>query len=326
MAASGCIASTVIGSKWLFRLEHEDACQDLAFSHPPPLLRTKSPASFFLSRFPRTPIRRRRHLFTVAAQNSNPQKQQELNVSVLRFTFGIPGLDESYLPRYIGIAIGALIVLNHVFSASTATPAQLRTEALGICLAAFSIVLPYLGRFLEGANAVDRASLPEGNRQVFLMSNISDTQKEDLAWASYVLLRNTNSMSVIIATNNALCVRGYWSPPDDDSRDLLLKWFNNQIQQTGFFDLKDMLYFPQSPDSQLRALLPKGTLSMLVQPVIRTSEATANISMKNEGFVLLASNIRYAYAEKDRAWIRGVANKFSTMTEVANIQGVVTSQ
>lgn len=45
---------------------------------------------------------------------------------------------------------------------------------------------------------MDRTSLPEGNRQIFLMSdNISDDLKEDMAWASYALLRNTNSISVV---------------------------------------------------------------------------------------------------------------------------------
>lgn len=59
----------------------------------------------------------------------------------------------------------------------------------------------------------------------------------------------------IIAVNGVLCVRGYWDVPEvkDDSRDQLLKWFNNQIQQTGFSDLKDTLYFPQSSGERLSA-------------------------------------------------------------------------
>lgn len=86
------------------------------------------------------------------SQNTNPQPQ--LNLSVLRFTLGIyipfrlfffftcscfmelsiklvllgiPGLDESYLPRYIGYAFGALLVLNQFVGsdASSITPAQL---------------------------------------------------------------------------------------------------------------------------------------------------------------------------------------------------------
>uniref|UniRef100_A0A2P2JIN5 Uncharacterized protein LOC105648509 isoform X2 n=1 Tax=Rhizophora mucronata TaxID=61149 RepID=A0A2P2JIN5_RHIMU len=135
-------------------------------------------------------------------QQQRPQ-QQQLNLSVLRFTFGIPGLDESYLPRFIGYGFGSLLLLNRfVGSYSGITPAQLRTEALGLSLAAFSIALPYFGRFLKGtATTVGKATLPQGIEQIFVMSqNISDASKEDLAWATYVLLSNTNTIAVILET------------------------------------------------------------------------------------------------------------------------------
>ncbi|GJN19937.1 hypothetical protein PR202_gb07256 [Eleusine coracana subsp. coracana] len=154
---------------------------------PRPAPATK-PGSLFRPLYPRTRIR---------ASNSDPSQQQQVNLSVLRFTLGIPGLDESYLPRWLGIGFGALVLLNHFVSPSP-TPAQLRSEALGLCLAAFSATLPFLGRFLEGADAASRVPLPEGSRQVFVMSeNLSAQQKEDMAWASYVLLRNTNTTSVV---------------------------------------------------------------------------------------------------------------------------------
>lgn len=52
---------------------------------------------------------------------------------------------------------------------------------------------------LQGANLVEQKSVPQDTEQIFVMSeNVSDNQKEDLAWASYVLLRNTNSFAVVI--------------------------------------------------------------------------------------------------------------------------------
>lgn len=128
------------------------------------------------------------------------QQQQQLNLSVLRFTLGIPGLDESNLPKWIGYAFGSLLLLNHFVGSdsNTITPAQLRTEALGLSLAAFSVVVPFLGKFVKGASSVDQPILPEGSEQLFIMSqNISDTIKEDLAWGTYILLRNTNTVSVL---------------------------------------------------------------------------------------------------------------------------------
>uniref|UniRef100_A0A804LMF4 Protein COFACTOR ASSEMBLY OF COMPLEX C SUBUNIT B CCB2, chloroplastic n=1 Tax=Zea mays TaxID=4577 RepID=A0A804LMF4_MAIZE len=188
---------------------------------------------------------RRRSLVLVRASSSDPP-QQQLNLSVLRFTLGIPGLDESYLPRWIGLGFGALVVLNHLLSASP-TPAQLRSEAVGLCLAAFSATLPFLGRFLEGADAASRVPLPEGSIQVFVMSeNLSAVQKEDMAWASYVLLRNTNTTSVVIAIGDLLCVRGYWNPPANTSKYSTIEWFKSQMQQLGLVDLRGALYFPNS--------------------------------------------------------------------------------
>lgn len=45
---------------------------------------------------------------------------------------------------------------------------------------------------------MDQTTLPEGAEQIFVMSeNVSIAQQEDLAWATYVLLRNTNTTSVV---------------------------------------------------------------------------------------------------------------------------------
>lgn len=83
---------------------------------------------------------------------NNTTQQQNLNLSVLRFTLGIasltslytlthvckfevvlffilvfvfasgiPGLDESYLPRWIGYAFGSLLLLNHFLGSDSAT-------------------------------------------------------------------------------------------------------------------------------------------------------------------------------------------------------------
>ncbi|RLN18196.1 protein COFACTOR ASSEMBLY OF COMPLEX C SUBUNIT B CCB2, chloroplastic [Panicum miliaceum] len=246
----------------------------------------------------------------VRASNSDPP-QQQVNLSVLRFTLGIPGLDESYLPRWIGLGFGALVVLNHLLSPSP-TPAQLRSEALGLCLAAFSATLPFLGRFLEGADAASRVPLPEGSRQLFVMSeNLSAAQKEDVAWASYVLLRNTNTTSVLIAIGDVFCVRGFWDPPANTSKYAMIEWFKSQMQQVGLVDLRDNLYFPNSSDSQLVKILPDGVLSVFVQPVLRSADLP-NGETKTEGVILLASNANYAYTEKDRVWIRTVAKKFQS--------------
>lgn len=54
--------------------------------------------------------------------------------------------------------------------------------------------------YMQGASQVDQAILPVGSEQVFVMSqNISNSIKEDLAWGTYIVLRNTNTVSVVSA-------------------------------------------------------------------------------------------------------------------------------
>ncbi|KAI4351799.1 hypothetical protein L6164_006115 [Bauhinia variegata] len=263
----------------------------------------------------KTNIRTRRFPIVHSRLEDSPQsttQQQQINLSVLRFTLGIPGLDESYLPRWIGYGFGSLILLNHFVGSDSATitPAQLTTEVLGLCLASFSVALPYLGKFLKGAQPLEQTTLPEGSQQIFVMSpDLMDTQKEDLAWASYILLRNTNAVAVLISVRGDLCSRGYWNLPDDSSETNLLAWFEKKIENAGLFNLKETLYFPQGADSEFWDLVPKGVRSLLVQPVSQVPIQGATGLESPEGFVLLASTMSYAFSIKDRAWIAAVANK-----------------
>ncbi|KAM2335656.1 hypothetical protein ACFX1X_013293 [Malus domestica] len=275
---------------------------------PNPLIQLKIqiPPKFGARKFPTNFLPVSARLDDSKSTSTDPQ----LNLSVLRFTLGIPGLDESYLPRWIGYGFGSLLILNH-FVGSTATPAQLRTEALGLSLAAFSVALPYLGKFLKGATPMDQTTIPQGCEQIFVIShNVSDTQKEDLAWATYILLRNTNTIAVMISVQNELCIRGYWNIPDEVSKANALGWLEKQIESVGISDLKETLYLSQIEDSGLWEMLPQGTRSLLVQPILQVEHSIDNAIQKVEGFVLLASTMRYAYSDKDRAWIGALTNKF----------------
>ncbi|XP_021815872.1 protein COFACTOR ASSEMBLY OF COMPLEX C SUBUNIT B CCB2, chloroplastic isoform X3 [Prunus avium] len=273
-----------------------------------PLIQLKTPPKF-RARNCRT------NFSAVSARLDNSKSSSadpQLNLSVLRFTLGIslslslsqieilndglldgagiPGLDESYLPRWIGYGFGSLLILNHFagsISPASTTPAQL------------------------GATPMDQTSIPQGCEQIFVISqNVSDTQKEDLAWATYILLRNTNTIAVIISIRNELCVRGYWNIPDDVSKTNVLGWFEKQIESIGLSDLKETLYLSEIEDSGLWEMLPQGTRSLLVQPIVQVLPSSDNEVQKSEGFVLLASSMRYAYSDKDKAWIGALANKF----------------
>ncbi|CAN7006393.1 hypothetical protein IGI04_010055 [Brassica rapa subsp. trilocularis] len=246
-------------------------------------------------------------IFARTESDSPRSDQQQLNLSVLRFTFGIPGLDESYLPRWIGYGFGSLILLNHFSASAPINESQLRSEALGLSLSAFSIALPYFGKFLKGSEA-EKRSLPEEGEQVFVISSsIGDSLKEDLAWATYVLLRNTSTVAVMISIQGELCVRGYWNCPGQMSKAQLHDWFKRKVDEIGLADVKETLYFPQYAGSALSwDILPDGTRSVFVQPLVQNTDE----SEKMDGFLLVASTAGYAYSDKDRAWIGAMADKF----------------
>ncbi|KFK26825.1 hypothetical protein AALP_AA8G298500 [Arabis alpina] len=241
-----------------------------------------------------------------SSRSTSPDQQQQLNLSVLRFTFGIPGLDESYLPRWIGYGFGSLLLLNHLSASAPTSESQLRSEALGLSLAAFSIALPYIGKFLKGSE-VEQRTLPEDGDQVFVISsNIGDSLKEDLAWATYVLLRNTSTIAVLISVQGELCVRGYWNCPAQMSKAQLHDWFKRKIDEIGLADVKENLYFPQYQGSAPWEFLPEGTRSLLVQPLVQNLDESQSV----DGFLMVASTAGYAYSDKDRAWIGAIAEKF----------------
>lgn len=56
-------------------------------------------------------------------------------MAVFRFTLGIPGFDDSNIPRVVGAVVAALVALNHVLGADPAPPAQVQhpTHSLWLC-------------------------------------------------------------------------------------------------------------------------------------------------------------------------------------------------
>lgn len=56
-------------------------------------------------------------------------------------------------------------------------------------------------------------------------------------------------------------------------------------------------------------MLPQGTCSLLVQPILQVQHSSDDEIQKVEGFVFLASSMGYAYSDKDIAWIGALTNK-----------------
>jgi hypothetical protein len=190
-----------------------------AARRPPPLLLaaptpTPTPTSSSVGRH-----RRRSHAPLCRAQgsdhqspnnNNTPQSDADFDLAVFRFTLGIPGFEDRLVPRVVGLVAAALVALNHALGGEPA-PAQLRAELVDAVLAALCFVLPDVEEKLQevaGASRGRRASAAAaagtgaGGAAGFWLVEASalaggEAARRELAWASFALLRNTNSLAVL---------------------------------------------------------------------------------------------------------------------------------
>ncbi|CAK0734288.1 hypothetical protein CVIRNUC_000410 [Coccomyxa viridis] len=138
----------------------------------------------------------------------------DAEIAVFRFTLGIPGFDDALIPRVVGSLGAALLIANHLSDPAQATDAQVRTECLGAVLSALCIATPSIGARLRAAKpGRGRAAgaADEALGQVFQIApELPDGVRTELAWASYSLLRNTNSSGMLVtdSTGGIKVVRG----------------------------------------------------------------------------------------------------------------------
>ncbi|KAG2485093.1 hypothetical protein HYH03_016190 [Edaphochlamys debaryana] len=139
---------------------------------------------------------------------------EDIDVAVFRFTLGIPGFEDRFIPRVVGVAIGALLVLNHVLGAEPAPDAQVRAEYLGALLAVLCLFVPdieeRLREAMPGRGRQKAAGAVEGAANCFLLEpSLPEAAKKELAWASFSLLKNTNCCGVVLAAGGrVLMARG----------------------------------------------------------------------------------------------------------------------
>jgi hypothetical protein len=99
-------------------------------------------------------------------------------VAVFRFTLGIPGFDDSLVPRFVGGAAGALLALNHVLSPQPVSDAQASPRIVFVdpkgssCRRGFALLksfptvsFPYLSGSDGPLNTVPPGQLPTGRVQ-----------------------------------------------------------------------------------------------------------------------------------------------------------------
>lgn len=232
-----------------------------------------------------------------------------LDVSVFRFTLGIPGFDDSELPRLVGIAFAAFLLLNHFLTGDQVTAAQMRSELVGFFNAILSISLPSIGMSLNGEASIKGATSMPASRQIFVLANnLLELQKEDLAWASYALLKNTKTTSLSIWCSELVCARGFWDIPMEAEGNIL-DWLEDSFNETMLFECETPIYLPNKADDRAWKVVPKGAKCLLVQPFKESSSTRIIDHEARKGSIILLSNVPNAFNEKDRTWVALLAKK-----------------
>jgi hypothetical protein len=193
------------------------------------------------------------------------------------------------LPIAVGAMAGILLLTNRVLTPEL-TPAQARSDVLGVIMSALLILVGLLWQQIQ-------PRLPEavelvGTEQFELESSLPDIVKTELAWASHLLLTNTVTRSLIIWYDGKILLRrGILPVRQEIIPGAILKRVLEKQQPVYLVALK--LY----PGRVEFDYLPENTQGVICQP------------LGNQGALILGANAPRSYTRQDENWIAAIANK-----------------
>lgn len=210
-----------------------------------------------------------------------------------------------------------------------------------VCVAVPSVEARLLelrgGRRAGGSSSTSR-------RVLALAPSLAAEAQQELAWASYALLRNTNACSLLVAKDGAvLCARGQWglpppAPPaaaaaagdlaaagaDEGAQVLravqsrleaavarpgrLREVLLGEVPSEGGGGVEGQAYSPAVTGAWSSASeLDSAAASVLIQPLVDPSRRPCSACL-----ILLSDSLR-AFSPRDRAWVSALGLKLSTV-------------
>ena len=259
---------------------------------------------------------------------SRSSNRDEVELAVFRFTLGIPGFDDALIPRVVGILVGMLIVVNRALSAEYVSDSQVLTEILGMVLAGMGIAAPTLQKRLEdvipGKGRKPPLETVTGGSNAFALNDtLSDKMKEELAWASFCLLRNANICGVVILIDGlAVACRGILGNEVSGAADILEaakeslvpieqnSAFLDSCLNTGYKYLETRNDVENSVLAEC-AVIPPGAGGVVCIPVASCNKDPAS-TVRSKGFILLICDRERAMSPKELAWCTTIGSKLYT--------------
>eukprot|EP00898_Chlorokybus_atmophyticus_P004466 jgi/Chlat1/501/Chrsp103S01103 len=237
-----------------------------------------------------------------AGGGSGGNEADDLDVAVFRFTLGIPGFEDRYIPRVVGIGVAALLAANHL-ATEDPTTGQTISELVGGVLSVCAIAAPYVSQRLQDAARGGRSSvsnpLPRASNIFRFSEGLPDSAKQELAWATFALLKNCECRGAYLwRSRDVWCLRGEFAlnVKQAGTEDFILQCLGNTATQW----LPDGSAVDAAGVLQA-SLLPDSTSSVFITAIER-----------GEGFLMMFSERPRALSSRDRAWVESIARKLSS--------------
>lgn len=195
------------------------------------------------------------------------------------------------LPFFAGGLGGFLLLVNRLLTAQI-TSSQARSDALGVIEGAVLILVGLLWQQIQ-ARTPDTVDLI-GETGLELDSELVESAKTELAWASHLLLTNTVTRSLLVYyQGKTIMRRGVWGKNPQIKPGVILERVMAKGKPVYLVNLS--LY----PGKVEFDYLPENTQGVICQPI------------GQEGVLILGANAPRSYTKKDEQWIAGIADKLT---------------
>ena len=249
-------------------------------------------------------------------------KDDDMELAVFRFTLGIPGFDDALIPRVAGIVVASLLLINHIASEQPVSLSQSITEVLGMLLTGIGVAAPTVQRRLEdvtpGRGRRAPQELVEGGRNVFAIADtLPDSLKEEIAWASFTILKNSNVCGICLFLERRMILcRGILGTEiaAGEATDVL-KNASKDFEDTFGFDEKDKTLAYAETVAQMRTMkmfdsriIPRGACGVAIIP-ISPLPGHAKTDASSIGSMLLVCDRERSMSQKELQWCKATASK-----------------
>ncbi len=202
-----------------------------------------------------------------------------------------------YLPLATGILGGTLLLVNRLLTVDL-TPAQARADVVGIMLAAVLILTTLIWQQVQPRPP--EAVILEGEEGFELVPDLPEDLKTELAWASYTLLTNTPTKSMVVwVGDRPVLRRGILGPRPMTQPGAIVQ---RALQTQRPIYLVNLALYPGRVEFDY---LPPNTQGVICQPV------------NAHAVMILGTNAPRSYTKQDEQWVAAIAAKLDQVLQPA---------